>query len=362
MTRRIPLFLLFALAISFCHVAAAQTTSAQASPAQATASAPASSDLADADKLYNSSKFADAAAKYMGILKADPNQVDAQVGLIRCLLREQKADEALAVATAALAAKPKSAALLAAMGDVDFRMAHMHEAEESYNSALDINPKLVDARLGLARIYRAYSLYRQAHLQLEAAHKIAPNDPDVQRRWIGQLSRKERIAAIEAYLAGSHADTPDEIRSMQQYLEYLKATADTPVHACKLVNRVERTDTKLESVTRGPREIVASVLVVKLNDRNVRLELDTGASGILISRRAAEKAGVTRISKMSIGGIGDKGEQGGYFAVADRVRIGELEFHDCEVDVADHTRGLEEDGLIGADVFSSYLIDIDLPN
>ena len=102
-------------------------------------------------------------------------------------------------------------------------------------------------------------------------------------------------------------------------------------------------------------------LPTKLNDRNVRLLLDTGAGGIMVGRKVAEKAGLTRISAAHYGGIGDKGLQHGYTAVADHIRIGELEFQDCVVAVSDKASITEEDGLIGADVFGSYIVDIDLP-
>ncbi len=319
-------------------------------------------DLSAADQLYRSGKFADAADKYQSILKTDPKLVAAQVGLIRSWLRQEKVDEAFAEAGRDLAVYPNSPPLLAAMGDAEFRGAHMAEAERSYLKALEGDPRNVQAHLGLARLYRAYSLYRQAYNQLQIAHQYAPDDPEVQQHWFGQLSRKERIAAIEAYLAGPHPDDPEETAHWQQYLEFLKATSDQPAHACRLVNRVDQTTTKLESLLRDPRHVIAYGLVVKLNDHNTRLELDTGASGIMVGRKAAEKAGLTRISQMNYRGIGDKGEQKGYIAVADSVHIGELEFRDCVVRVADRASVIDEDGLIGADVFRSYLIDIDLPN
>jgi hypothetical protein len=102
-------------------------------------------------------------------------------------------------------------------------------------------------------------------------------------------------------------------------------------------------------------------LSAKLNGQNVNLLLDTGAGGIMVSRKVAEKAGLTRLSALHYGGIGDKGLQSGYTAVADHVRIGELEFQDCVVAVSDQHSLTDEDGLIGADVFGAYLIDIDLP-
>jgi Domain of unknown function (DUF202) len=67
------------------------------------------------------------------------------------------------------------------------------------------------------------------------------------------------------------------------------------------------------------------------------------------------------ISSRHYAGIGDKGLQSGYTAVADHIRVGELEFQDCLVSVSDKGSVADEDGLIGADVFGAYLIDIDLP-
>ena len=62
-----------------------------------------------------------------------------------------------------------------------------------------------------------------------------------------------------------------------------------------------------------------------------------------------------------IGGVGDKGPQGGYIARADSIRIGALDFRDCMVEVTDRKDILNMDGLIGTDVFSSYLVTLDYP-
>jgi len=320
------------------------------------------SELAAADQLYRSGKFADAAEQYQAVLKVDDTLVPAQSGLVHALLRQQKIDEASLQAGKALAAQPNSAALLAAMGDVQFRLAEMSEAENSYLKALNVDPKELHAYLGLARLHNAFSLRRRAYDELKAAYMLAPDNPDVQRLWFDRLGRRERIAAIEAYLSSAHSDDPEETEYLQHYLAFLKATVDQPIHACKLVSKIEQTDTKLERMLRDPRHISGYGLTVKMNDRNSKLLLDTGASGILIGRKSAEKAGLKRISELRYYGIGDKGTQGGYLALADHIRIGELEFADCLVRVADRTSLADEDGLLGADVFSSYLIDIDFPD
>jgi tetratricopeptide (TPR) repeat protein len=318
-------------------------------------------DLIAADQLYKAGKFTEAADKYQALLKIDAKLVAAETGLIEALLREQKIDDASAEATRALGAQPNSAALLAAMGDVQFRLAAITEAETSYHKALQIDRRDLRAYLGLARIYRSCSFYRLAYEALKAAYQIAPNDPEVQRWWFPRLSPHERIAAMEAYLAGLHPDDPEQTEYLKNYLKFLKATVDKPVHACRLVSKVEQTETKLQRMLRDPRHLIGYGLAVKLNDRNSHLLVDTGSSGILIARKGAEKAGLTRISDIRFAGIGDKGLQGGYLAVADHIQIGDLEFADCVVTVTDRASLIDEDGLIGTDVFSSYLIDIDFP-
>jgi hypothetical protein len=332
--------------------------------------------LAAADQLYRSGKFSEAEAGYQALVKTDPKLVPAQAGLVRTMLRQQKVDEALVAVNAALLARPDASALLAAKGDVQFRLAEMSDAELSYLAAKKLDRNEVHAYLGLAQLYRAYSMYRVAYGELQIAHQIAPDDVDVQRAWLGTLPRKERLAAFEAYLAGSHPDDAEETKRMTEYLEFLKATADKPAHECKLVSKVEQTETSLEGIygedghRRGNRRRGiggwsdgaprALGLSAKLNDLDVHLLLDTGAGGIVISHKVAQDAGLKRIAAARFGGIGDTGLQNGYMAVAEHIRIGELEFQDCLVSVGD-LRSVTDDGLIGADVFGDYLVDIDLP-
>jgi tetratricopeptide (TPR) repeat protein len=319
-------------------------------------------ELAAADQLYRAGKFAEAEAGYQAILKTDTKLMAAQVGFVRSMLRQQKIDEALDAVNTALAAQPNAAALLAAKGDVQFRRGEMADAEMSYLTAKKLDPKEVHAYLGLARLYSSYSLYRRAYDQLQSAHEVAPEDIDVQKAWLRMLPRKERLAAMEAYLSGPHPDDEEETKWMTEYLGFLKATVDKPVHACRLISKVEQTETKLETMY-GPdiHRMRGIGLSVRLNDRNVHLLLDTGAGGIMVNRKLAEKAGLTPISTVHLGGIGDKGLQSGYTAVADHIRVGELEFQDCVVSVSNKGSVADEDGLIGADVFGMYLVDIDLP-
>jgi hypothetical protein len=149
---------------------------------------------------------------------------------------------------------------------------------------------------------------------------------------------------------------------MQHYLEYLKARAKDAHGACHLVSKVTSTETNLVRLLSDPQHLRGYGLAVNVNGHGSKLQLDTGASGILITRGLAEKAGLTRLSEYEIRGIGDKGGKEGYTAVVGTLKIGELEFQGCTVRVLDQRSVIGEDGLIGSDVFSSFLVDLDFPN
>ena len=58
------------------------------------------------------------------------------------------------------------------------------------------------------------------------------------------------------------------------------------------------------------------------NRKTLRLLLDTGASGILITQRAADKAGLDHLGATKGWGIGDKGTQNAFLSVSDTCSIG----------------------------------------
>jgi Aspartyl protease len=75
----------------------------------------------------------------------------------------------------------------------------------------------------------------------------------------------------------------------------------------------------------------------------------------------ANRAGLTEFSKTVSAGVGDKGDRASYIAYADSIKIGALEFRDCEVKVVDQRSVVDNDGLIGMDVLSSFLVTLDYP-
>ncbi len=326
--------------------------------AQDSKSPGADSGVVAADQLYLSGKFGDAQTAYETLLKANPSLAPAEAGLVRSLVRQNKIDEAVKAANQGLVASPNSAPVLSAMGDVQFRMGLFGEAQAAYLKAKKLDPKDVRSYLGLADLYSVSLYSRHAYDEVQRAYEIDPNNLEVMRARMGYLPRKARLELLESYMAGPHPDDSEETRHLQVYLAFLKATIDKPRHSCRLANKTDETQVKLENMMHNTQMVEGVGLPVKLNDHVSHLMLDTGAGGILVTRHVAEKAGLVRIAEQAVGGIGDKGERSGYTALAEHIRIGGLEFQDCLVVVTDKSFG-DQDGLIGADVFRRYLIELD---
>lgn len=333
-----------------------QAPSTQPTPSQGSPTA-----LAEARDLYRKGDFDAAIGKYQQILDDHSQSSDAYAGLIRTYLKKKDVQQASDTTTEALKTND-SAPVRVALGEVYFRQGKIHEAEEEWIKLVNAGHQDSRAYMGLARVRWAVSMYKSAWAMIERAHALDPSDPEIRRLWVGKLSRAERIKFLEDYLAGDNNDDEKTRTAMRHYLEYLKARAKDPHGTCHLVSKTKTTETPLVSLLQDARHLRGYGLKVEVNGRKTSLLLDTGASGILINRSLAEKAGVTRLSDVDIWGIGDKGEKDGYRGLADSLKIGELEFQNCPVEVLEKRSVIGEDGLIGSDVFSSFLVDIDFPN
>jgi tetratricopeptide (TPR) repeat protein len=312
--------------------------------------------------LYRTGKFDEAATAYNAIISAGgPDLVLAYTGLARVYLRQEKVSDAVAAANSAVALTPGKTPAITALGEVYFRQGKLKQAEDAFLNPLRACD--VDARsyLGLTRLYRATSNYERAKKSIDQAYKLDPDDPDIQRSYMYSLSRFEVVAFLRAYLSRESDDDAEHRRGLQRQLELLEDESQQKA-PCRITSKVTATQTSMETLLEGPNRLRGYGLKVKVNNASAKLMLDTGASGITIDKKIAEKAGVKKIAESYLRGIGDKPVTGGYTALADTIEIGDLQFENCYVEVVNRNSVLEDDGLIGADVFASYLVDIDFPN
>jgi predicted aspartyl protease/Tfp pilus assembly protein PilF len=333
----------------------------QPSESAPSSASPALSPTTEADLSFRSGQFVDAAHRYAEAVRLEPASVPARLGLIRSYLKAEMVKDAFDSATQALAINSESAALHSAMGEVLFRRGDLNASESEFQKSLVLDKQDAHALLGFARLYGAQSLYKKEFGFIQKAYAFAPDNSDVQEAWLGTLPRKKRIKALDEFLATPKPLDANRMGELKRYLTFLKALDSQPKHGCQLVTKLDRTNVPLQSLRHGPQDIRGWGLNVKINDQKTTLLLDTGASGLVISKRKAERAGVVRISDSQSEGIGDNGPVKGYTGYVKSIRIGELEFQDCIVDVLDRRSVAGDEGLIGADVFDSFLINIDFP-
>ncbi|HWC20413.1 MAG TPA: aspartyl protease family protein, partial [Terriglobales bacterium] len=317
------------------------------SDAQASAVGKSGSDvsalLIDALGKYQTGQFDEAIAKYQSIIAANPKMGDAYAGLARCLLKQQKISEAFAAASKGVAQAPDSPAAHTALGEVLFRKGAMHDADVEWVTAANAPKPDARAFLGIAQIENAMSLYARAKTSIERAHALDPNDPEIQRRWLGTLRMEDQIRQLERYLSIVTNDDEKTRYGLERRLQLLRARHDQPGRACKLVSNVQHTETKLERMMIDPTHLHGYGLKVNVNGKTAQLLLDTGASGLLINKKMAERAGVKPIVETKIEGIGDRGPMGGFVGYADSIKVGGLEFQNCLVEVSEKRSVVDDD-------------------
>jgi hypothetical protein len=325
------------------------------------AETPAPPPTLDPWSMYRKGEFAAAIDGYQQLLQDNSKSADAYAGLARVYLKQKNVDLASQTVTKGLSVS-NSPSLHVALGEVQFRQGKISEAEQEWVKVINSGHPDARAFLGLARVSDAVAMYKRGKAMIDKARELDSSDPDIERHWIGTLPISERIKYLERYLSDANDDDAEHHINTARYLEYLKAGAKENGGTCRLVNHVTSTQIPLARLFEDANHLRGYGLDVKVNDRKGTLMLDTGASGILLDRGMAEKAGITKLVETGIGGIGDRGERSGYVGLAKSIMIGDLRFENCPIEVLENRSVVGEEGLIGADVFNDFLIDLDFPS
>lgn len=316
----------------------------------------------DADKALLAADYVKAESLYRAALATNPANAELTVGLVHALLRDQRVQEAADAAHAALSSAPRAAALITLRGEVEYRQGEPWVAAASADESFKLDPCNPRTQLLFADLFRLSSFYASARAHILTAHQLDPEDPEIRGEWMMTLPMKQRIAEVESYLEEPRGDDAEAVRYLKEYLEHIQKLSTQPKKPCRLVSQITSTQMPLGYLMRDATHIDGFGLDVKLNNHNARLEIDTGADGLLVSSSVAKHAGLQAFSQDEIGGIGDEANRKSYTAYADSIRIGDLEFQDCAVQVIDgrYMPG-DTDGLIGMDVFSQFLVTLDYP-
>ncbi len=317
----------------------------------------------DAEIAFQKGDYAKAATLLEAEFVKTPNDPDKTALLVRALLWQRKMTEAADTLNKALAAQPGSATLLTEQAELTYRQGKPWAVGSLIGAALKADPCFSRAYILYSWLMGAQSNHLTQRKAIQTAHQLDPNDPEIRRDWMNTLSLKEHIAALDAWITSGTITDADELKRMQKSLDTLKKLESEPPKPCRLTSASASVDLPLQDLIqqrRGTLATSAYALQVDLNGHQSLLQMDTGASGLSVTKAVADHAGLKSSGAETIRGVGDEGPQHGYRAYADRIQIGSLEFKDCVVSVLEKGMG-DNDGLIGADVFSHFLVTIDYP-
>lgn len=338
-------------------------------PAQAPQSPPAVDPLLkSALAAWRDYDYAAAEKLYREALTQNPASAEAHAGLVSSLLEEKKLADASMALEAALRAAPDAPPVLVAEGDVRLREGRILESETAYKRALTQDQNLARGWFGLAKIAYMNSLHRTAKREVNKAHELDPADPEINDWWAVRQPRPERRRALE-YMVDHHGHLDAErLNHLQSRLAFLMVLGDkTP---WKLVSKADSAKLKLNRVLASPRpdgfgmpglRPSAVSLKIEINGKKTaNLLVDTGASGVMLQKGIATRAGVRQIYDISTTGIGDEKSAAGYLGWANAVKIGPLQFENVPLTVTEQRFPDGVDGLIGLDVFDPFLVTLDI--
>jgi hypothetical protein len=305
------------LIVACCSCAYAQA------PARANCTVSNDTFATPADDAFRRGDFAQADTLYRAELDK-AKSVETSARLVRTLVAEDKLDEALKSAQQNVQLAPQSAVAATALGETQYRRGDLIQASSSFQHALALDPCYGRAHYDMARYMQTAGLFASATRQFNVAHQLSPGDPTITAEWEHQKS--------------SAPDQPATCTATE-----IKQPASFPIVEFQW--------------ERFPLEGIA--IDMQLNGHKARFQVDTGASGIYLSKKFADSIG------LKIGGGSNAN------AVVDTIRLGDIELQHCRVTVGPYDNGIEErgsnrvdklaDGIVGTNFFAHYLVKVDIP-
>lgn len=293
-----------------------------------------------------------------------PPSPESTAGVVRSMLGERKLEEALALATRENAAHPNNAVLLDLVGEVRYRRGEVEEAAVAFRQSAAIDPCLARTHYDIGRFANLSGLYASAQAQLDMAHKLAPDDPMIKRAWEPTQrapQTPEQVIALLRQRLENGKLTDEQKAGIESSIKAIQAQEKGNCELVEPVTNAKITMWAANSSNNATRPPTNSGVDISFNGKRRRFIVDTGASGILISKDAAKSLGLTPEAEAKAFGFGDKGMQTTYVAHVDNLKIGTMEFRNCLVRVLETNTLQWTDGLLGPDVFRNFVVTLDFP-
>jgi tetratricopeptide (TPR) repeat protein len=298
-------------------------------------------------------------------IKADPKNQRSRQLEVDSLIGMGQLDEARKKTDAWTASEPTDPVAIVTAGELRHAEGDWLESYALMLKALKIAPCLPAAYEGLAEFESLAGYHATAQKHLALAHQLSPHNENIRFAWIDSLNHEQYVTELTNFLPQAKA-LDDKRRAV-------------------IINRLDKENSRLKnrcelsSIT-GPARIPMTPiygrigishygLEIAFNGHKRTLQIDTGASGFLLTHSVAFGMGLHKMSASHVWGFGDQGSNSVDQFTAESVRIGGIEFKNCNVDALENFSVLggghigqpldQGDGLVGTDIFSRYLVTLD---
>lgn len=306
--------------------------------------------MSPAEAAYEEAHYQKAEDLFTQELASKPGDAVLTSKLVAAELRQGETALARSQVDKVLASQPNSAVGLTSRAEIELRKGEPWKAMETLDEAVKADPCWAREHLIRSRILRMQSMYAEERAELDKAYAIDPNDSDIRHTWLGVVHPAQEITGIADGLATMKdldADTRKKAEDrMHEMMPLLKEDSGT----CKVLPTQASAVLPLQRIASDPTHIQGYRLEVKFPKTTTGLQIDTGSSGMYISKGLADKNGLQAAPDDPSGTVH-----------VDHVQIGPLEFRDCVVGVTDAPFPDRSEGFIGTDMFAQYLITLNQP-
>ena len=220
-------------------------------------------------------------------------------------------------------------------------------------------PEPVHSLLSQGRHHWAHFNGHDALQSFSAAFASLPDNPGVLIEYAAATPDRALEAALLTRLLRTGLG-PDHRLDAERRLSMLARLGDRPVH--HLASPYTSYEIRMPVAYAHEGRAAGWVVTVRVNEgRPLRLLLDTGSRGILISPGAARKLELEYLGESTLRGFGDSGVKRGEYRLAANLSAGDLTYRNVILETGGCELPADLDGLAGVDLFRHFQITLDGP-
>jgi tetratricopeptide (TPR) repeat protein len=290
-----------------------------------------------------------------GASRQSAPDLQESVRAARASLRADRVDLAMRQASALRSANPTDAAVQSLLGDIAYRKADFDTAESCYRAAISADRGCARAMWGLGRIEELNFRRGAARDYFATAFRLDHRDPQIIQSYGSVVPNRDvQTILLKNYIAlGS--DASEDLDSALGRIQLHQQLGAREIGI--LASPYRSYALPMTPYYPASARPAGMLLKVSINGGNpLRLIFDTGAGGVLIRSKAAEKLGLEFLSASLVRGLGASEPAKARVALAQYLKIDDLSLRNCLIEVSDSVPAGDADGIIGAILFQRFLV------